>query len=162
MRCQKRKPGGGGGRGRPGAIDRSLAFPETGMVCMLIRGYHVTTVKTIRSLTINIPKYFITSHLSFIRLNTMKNFLINAKSWLYAVVMRNNHISLSFFLSLPRHQICLHDNKERSLIKTIAHVLRNVWIRLFSTIPFFICMHSFLNEVQWITFHGSYKKNHAP
>ncbi len=95
------------------------------MVSTLIRGYHVTIVKTIRSLTINVPKYFLTSHLSFIRLNATKNFLINAKSRLYAVVMRSNHLSLSFFLSLPRHQICLHDNKERPLIKTILHALRS-------------------------------------
>ncbi len=96
---------------------------ETDMVSTLIRGYHVTIVKTIRSLIINVPKYFLTSHLSFIRLNAIKNFLINANSRFYAVVMRSNHLSLFFFLSLQHHHICLHDNKERPLIKIIVHVL---------------------------------------
>ena len=102
---------------------RASTKAETGMVSTLIRGYHITIVKKIRSLTINVPKYFLTSHLFFIRLNATENFLINAKSRLYAAVMRSNHISLSFFLSLLCYQICLHDNKERLLIKTIVHAL---------------------------------------
>ena len=93
------------------------------MVSTLIRGYHVTIVKIIQSLTINVPKYFLTSHLSFVRLNATKNFLINAKSRLYAVVMCSNHLSLFFFLSLTHHQIYLHDNKKRPLINTIVYAL---------------------------------------
>ena len=54
---------------------RASTKVETGMVSMLIKGYHVIIVKIIRSLTINVPKYFLTSHLSFIRLNATKNFL---------------------------------------------------------------------------------------
>ncbi len=67
------------------------------MVSTLIRDYHVTVVKTIQSLIINVSKYFFTSHLSFIRRNATKNFLINAKSRLYTVVMCSNHLSLFFF-----------------------------------------------------------------
>ena len=99
------------------------SIKETGTLITLIRDYYVTIIKTIRSLTINIPKYFLTSYLSFIRLNATKKFLINAKSRLYAIVICSNYLSLSFFLSLPRHQIYLHDNKKKPLIKTIVHAL---------------------------------------
>ena len=78
---------------------RASTKVEIDMVFTLIRGYHITIVKTIWSLIINVSKYFLTSHLSFIRLNAIKNFLINAKSRLYAVVMCSNHLSLLFFLS---------------------------------------------------------------
>lgn len=54
---------------------------------MLIRVHHVTIVKIIRYLTINIIKYFVSSHLSFITLNVIKKFLINTKSRLYIVLI---------------------------------------------------------------------------
>lgn len=62
---------------------------------MLIRGHHLTIVKIIRYLTINITKYFLSSYLSFITLNEIKNFLINTKSRLYIVLILIR--SLSFF-----------------------------------------------------------------
>ena len=46
-----------------------------------------------------------------------------AKNRLYAIVMCSNHLSLSFFISLPRHKIYLHANKKRPLIKTLVHTL---------------------------------------
>lgn len=81
---------------------------------MLIRGHHITIVKIIRYLTINITKYFLSSHLSFITLNAIKKFLINTKSRLYIVLIliRSNHllcvatIFLFFSLSSPHQPIC--------------------------------------------------------